>query len=59
MDKERIDKELMDKELMDKERTKCNVCKKSELCISSVCQKCSLTCWCDKYVGPQMCSCVI
>ena len=41
-------------------RTKCIVCNKSELCISSVCQKCSPACWwCDnKYIGPEMCSCV-
>lgn len=45
---------------MDKERTKCSVCKRSELCISSICQKCSPLCWwChNKYIGPQMCSCV-
>ena len=53
----------MDKEQLDKEqivRTKCIVCNKSELCISSVCQKCSPLCWwCDnKYIGPEMCSCV-
>jgi hypothetical protein len=63
MDKEQMDKERMDKERIDKEqivRMKCIVCNKSELCISMVCQKCSPACWwCDnKYIGPQMCSCV-
>ncbi len=62
-DKQRIDKELTDKELIDNidiVKTKCIVCNKSELCISMVCQKCSPDCWwCDnKYIGPQMCSCV-
>jgi hypothetical protein len=61
MEKERIDKERIDKEQMEKERidnkeridkeivrTKCIVCNKSEMCISSICQKCS----------PSCCSCV-
>lgn len=39
----------MDKELIDKiVRTKCIVCNKSELSISTICQKCSPDCWwCD------------
>ena len=57
----------MDKERIDKEeiyifRTKCIVCKKSEMCISSItiCSKCGDFCvWCDyKHTGPEMCSCV-
>ena len=57
-DKQRIDKELTDN--IDIVKTKCIVCNKSELCITMVCQKCSPDCWwCDnKYIGPQMCSCV-
>ena len=60
MNKEQLDKELMDKDNEQIVRTKCIVCNKSELCISTICQKCSPDCWwCDnKYIGPEMCSCV-
>ncbi len=58
MNKERIDKERIDN--IDIVKSKCSVCKRSELCISSVCCKCSGLCVCCDYkkTSPELCSCI-